>query len=407
MSTEEEAALLYRRGMASLSMGSLRKAIDTFTDSIKKKRTAGAFFARGMAKEKSDDHYGAAVDYDDAITASPTYTTAYLRRAKVLRRMGDMKTALEVLQKGAEKEADTQRCRVLFAAFLQVANRYERSIDQCNIMLKNDENLVDAYLIRARAREEDDEWLSAERDVRAALKIRPWDPASILFLGRCHLFRRKDWRQAEETLRLVVPFEMMESIVALDATYGPYRPILDELEAGDSIPKGLQIVDDKGKRVEVPRSVALPALAIYARAHAAHGEYARGVMEVREVMRWCDGEEGPKTKSGMSESWWEETMVPAEEELHTTALSLLLSSNRVDEAVKEGARAVRRKGASSSAFLLYAEALSRKQMYREASTILDEAREREQSMGRVRTWGEAKTAQRLSDLRDRMRGEGF
>lgn len=75
----------------------------------------------------------------------------------------------------------------------------------------------------------------------------------------------------------------MASIKPLEATYGPYGPLV---EIGpEELPKGLAIADEKGERPAVPDSVALPALAIYARAHAVHGETARAVMEVREVLR--------------------------------------------------------------------------------------------------------------------------
>lgn len=100
-------------------------------------------------------------------------------------------------------------------------------------------------------------------------------------------------------------------------------------------------------------------------------------------------------------------MVSPEEELETTLMSLLLSSNRIDEAVKEGEKTARRETASSATLLLFAEALSRKGLYQRASEVLDEARSREKETGRVRTWGESQTSQRLAALRDRMRGEGF
>lgn len=66
----EEADSFYRKGLASLSMGSLSHAIQCLTQSLSQRKASSAFYARGLAKERSGDFYGAVSDYDEAIRAA-------------------------------------------------------------------------------------------------------------------------------------------------------------------------------------------------------------------------------------------------------------------------------------------------------------------------------------------------
>lgn len=129
--------------------------------------------------------------YDQALKVSDTAIIIkdtpqdYLWRGKIYRKLNNDILAKKELEKSISKDKDLAEPRLELARLLISTNPIE-AMNQCNVVLKNDDRNTDAYLVRSMVYRKNLDYPSAINDISKNILIDPSNPDFYFERGKCY-----------------------------------------------------------------------------------------------------------------------------------------------------------------------------------------------------------------------------
>lgn len=153
---------------------------------------------------------------------------AAMGRAQTLETMGRMDEAIAVLQRLAERNADSIVTQQVLGDFLRRESRHEEAVAAYNrafelMAAQGFEPDWRAYFSRAVGYERTGHWPQAEADFRAALAIEPDQPTVLNYLGYSLVERREKLEEALEMIERAVAGEPDSGYIVDSLAWALYR----------------------------------------------------------------------------------------------------------------------------------------------------------------------------------------
>jgi Flp pilus assembly protein TadD len=196
-----------------------------------------AWLLVGDVLDTNGDATGARVAYAKVRPGASQYTAARIKLAWSYQGAGDKDAALAAARETASERPGDEDAQVTLADLLRADERYEESAKVLDTLIGAKGGTVDWKLLYMRAvdYEESDRWADAERDLQAALKMRPDEPELLNFLGYSWIDRGVRLPEAMAMVEKAVDLQpqsgaMIDSLGWGYYRLGNYRAAVDQLE---------------------------------------------------------------------------------------------------------------------------------------------------------------------------------
>jgi len=184
LNNPQSAGDYYAKGVVQDRPGNSSKAIDAYTQAIKRDPNyADAYYRRGNARLDQNDKQGAIADYTQAINLKPDYANAYFQRGVIRYNDGDQQAALEDFNQYvslAPKDAQGYYSRGVIRRALGDIQGTLADFDQIVSLVPNDPS---AYYNRGVIRRDLGDPQGTLTDFDQVVRLVPQDPSAYYNRG--------------------------------------------------------------------------------------------------------------------------------------------------------------------------------------------------------------------------------
>lgn len=175
--------------------------------------------------------------YAQIPAGSPEYASARSKLAWSYQAAGDKKTALDMADQAVKAAPDDRDAKITWADLLRANERYDESVQVLNPLIAAQGEKPDWVLLymRGTAYERGGRWPEAERDLQAALKLRPDEPELLNYLGYAWIDRGEHLTEAMAMVERAVASNprsgaMTDSLGWAYYRLGKYPQAVEQLE---------------------------------------------------------------------------------------------------------------------------------------------------------------------------------
>jgi tetratricopeptide (TPR) repeat protein len=208
-----DALNLYRRAATRDAMGETDKAIDDYSEAIRRDpKSPLAFYGRGVLLASRKRAFTRAIaDFDKVLDLQPDNVDALILRGDSYSQLGQTGRALADLNRAVTEAPDNAQA-FLFRGLAQGRRGEDRlALADYDQAIKLEPRYVDALVNRAAVHASQGRAADAIRDLDAALAIRPNNPLALYNRGYAHFGQRAYDKAIAD----------YDAAIALDPTLGP------------------------------------------------------------------------------------------------------------------------------------------------------------------------------------------
>jgi len=179
----------------------------------------------GDVLEANDDEANARAAYARVKPSAGEYIAARSKLAWSYQEAGDKEAALAAARETAGQKPGDRDAAVTLADLLRADERYDESAQVLDGLIGTDLGKADWRLLYMRAvdLEESDRWPEAERDLKAAMVMRPDEPELLNFLGYSWIDRGVRLPEAMAMVKKAVELQPQSGAMIDSLGWGYYR----------------------------------------------------------------------------------------------------------------------------------------------------------------------------------------
>lgn len=222
LSAEDQAKVLFYRGMANISLNRSSDAEADFDASNKLGKTAYGNLSQAYQLAFNNDFSQAHALVTELITKDSKFAEAQILASKISAGNKDIEAAIKYLQNAIELEPNRLQLYVDIAKFQAAAKKYDDAEKNIDIVLRNAKSHLPSNLLKASLRMQAKDWEGAKKHAEQALTVSEINTQAKLISGMSN-FYLNNWELTRERLRSVVPTLPADHIARRMLAYAEFK----------------------------------------------------------------------------------------------------------------------------------------------------------------------------------------
>ncbi len=222
LSAEDQAKVLFYRGMANISLNRSSDAEADFDAANSLGKTPYGVLSQAYQLALNDDFSQSHVLVTELITKDAKFAEAQILASKIAAGHKDVEAAIGYLQNAIELEPNRLQLYVDIAKFQAAAKKYDEAEKNIDIVLRNAKSHLPSNLLKASLRMQAKDWDGAKKHAEQALTVSEINTQAKLISGMSN-FYLNNWELSRERLRSVAPTLPADHIARRMLAYAEFK----------------------------------------------------------------------------------------------------------------------------------------------------------------------------------------